>query len=566
MIVNVEITVFTPTYNRAYIINRLYESLQRQEIHNFEWLVVDDGSVDETEELFRTWMNNESKFPIRYYKKKNGGKCRAINFALDLAKGKLFFVVDSDDYLTDDALKKIIAWEKSLPKDEKYCGVAGNLGMSSNFTPNTLFETDYYDGTLLDRYRNIDGERALAFFTEIHKKYRYPEYSGEKFMTEAVIYNRMANHGCEAIVRSTVSILNEKSRLYSLNADKDLKYGLDTICDIKRDTVTVYPKKSLKWFISAAQTKISGKIDLAVKIQRKELLKNIISKEIFLSIGGDNYCYPGTDVLAAVNRNIKKKGAKLVLWGCSVEPKLLKNPEIVADLKEFDLITARESISYNALKTININTVKVADPAFTLPKKLLSLPDNWLERNMVGINASPLILQNGKDSNTVYMAYRMLIQEILDHTDCGVALIPHVVCDGNNDLEVLAQLYDEFKDNDRIMLIGDHNCMELKGYIARCRFFVGARTHATIAAYSSCVPTLVLGYSVKSRGIARDLFGNEENYVLPVQSLQEPDELTKHFRWLVGHEKEIKDHLEKIMPEYISKAYSGKMALDKLVR
>lgn len=192
MIVNVEITVFTPTYNRAYIINRLYESLQRQEIHNFEWLVVDDGSVDETEELFRTWMNNESKFPIRYYKKKNGGKCRAINFALDLAKGKLFFVVDSDDYLTDDALKKIIAWEKSLPKDEKYCGVAGNLGMSSNFTPNTLFETDYYDGTLLDRYRNIDGERALAFFTEIHKKYRYPEYSGEKFMTEAVIYNRMA--------------------------------------------------------------------------------------------------------------------------------------------------------------------------------------------------------------------------------------------------------------------------------------------------------------------------------------------------------------------------------------
>ena len=133
------------------------------------------------------------------------------------------------------------------------------------------------------------------------------------------------NHGCEAIVRSTVSILNEKSRLYSLNADKDLKYGLDTICDIKRDTVTVYPKKSLKWFISAAQTKISGKIDLAVKIQRKELLKNIISKEIFLSIGGDNYCYPGTDVLAAVNRNIKKKGAKLVLWGCSVEPKLLKN-------------------------------------------------------------------------------------------------------------------------------------------------------------------------------------------------------------------------------------------------
>ena len=195
MIVNVEITVFTPTYNRAYIINRLYESLQRQTFRNFEWLVVDDGSVDETEELFTTWIKEENKFPIRYYKKDNGGKCRAINFALEFAKGRLFFIVYSDDYLTDDALEKIIAWEKSLPKDEKYCGVAGNLGMGQNSTPNTLFETEYYDGTLLDRYRNIDGERALVFYTELHKKYRYPEYPGEKFMTEAVIYNRMANDG-----------------------------------------------------------------------------------------------------------------------------------------------------------------------------------------------------------------------------------------------------------------------------------------------------------------------------------------------------------------------------------
>lgn len=195
MFVKVEITVFTPTYNRAYIINQLYESLKRQTFYNFEWLVVDDGSVDETEELFARWDKEERKFPIRYYKKDNGGKCRAINFALDFAKGRLFFIVDSDDYLTDDALEKIIAWEKSLPKDEKYCGIAGNLGMGQNYTPNTLFETEYYDGTLLDRYRNVDGERALVFYTELHKKYRYPEYPGEKFMTEAVIYNRMANDG-----------------------------------------------------------------------------------------------------------------------------------------------------------------------------------------------------------------------------------------------------------------------------------------------------------------------------------------------------------------------------------
>lgn len=373
------------------------------------------------------------------------------------------------------------------------------------------------------------------------------------------------NHGCEAIVRSTVNILNRKSTLYSLNSDKDVKYGLDEVCDIKNDVPSPYQRKSLKWLFSAIQTKMTGKIDLAVKYQREKLLENIITGDVFLSIGGDNYCYPGTDVLAAINRNIKKKGAKLVLWGCSVEPTLLEQPEIVTDLRGFDLITVRESISFDALKKVNPNTVKVADPAFTLQTKMLPLPSKWIKGNMVGINASPLILQSGKDSNTVYMAYRMLIQEILDKTDCGVALIPHVVCNGNNDFELLTQLYNEFKEIDRIVLIEDHNCTELKGYISRCRFFVGARTHATIAAYSSCVPTLVLGYSVKSRGIAKDLFGTDENYVLPVQSVCEPDELAKHFMWLLEHEHEIRNHLEKTIPEYVSKAYLGKSALEKIL-
>lgn len=190
-----KITVFTPTYNRAYIIENLYRSLQRQSFSDFEWLVVDDGSTDETEKLFDCWKKEKNNFPIRYYKKDNGGKCRAINYALDLAEGELFFIVDSDDYLTDDALEKIVKWERSLPKDRSFCGVAGNLGTATNQTPNTLIKGEYYEGTLLDRYRNIDGERAIVFYTEVHRKYKYPEFDGEKFMTEAVVYNRMAHDG-----------------------------------------------------------------------------------------------------------------------------------------------------------------------------------------------------------------------------------------------------------------------------------------------------------------------------------------------------------------------------------
>ena len=100
-----KITVFTPTYNRAYILENLYRSLQRQTCKTFEWLVVDDGSADNTKELFERWQQEDNFFPIRYVKQENGGKCRAINQGLKLADGELFFTVDSDDYLTDDALE-----------------------------------------------------------------------------------------------------------------------------------------------------------------------------------------------------------------------------------------------------------------------------------------------------------------------------------------------------------------------------------------------------------------------------------------------------------------------------
>ena len=189
------VTVFTPTYNRAHIIEQLYHSLQRQTCVDFEWLVVDDGSTDNTKELFECWSKECRIFEIRYYQQENRGKCQAINHGLDLAKGELFFTVDSDDYLTDDAIEKIIEWEKNIPKNEKYCGFAGNLGTSINETPNSIFDEPYVDGNALDRYKKIDGERAMVFYTETHRQYKYPYFPGENFMTEAVTWNRMAADG-----------------------------------------------------------------------------------------------------------------------------------------------------------------------------------------------------------------------------------------------------------------------------------------------------------------------------------------------------------------------------------
>ena len=371
------------------------------------------------------------------------------------------------------------------------------------------------------------------------------------------------NHGCEAIVRSTVGILGGEIELLSNHPEQDRHYGVDQICTVTEDIDIPLRRGSLKWFLSSMETKLSGKYDLYFRYIREKLMSRAAKGDTLLSIGGDNYCYAGTEHLATINRNLRKKGVKTVLWGCSVEPRLLDNPVVAGDLAGFDLITARETISYEALKAVNPNTMLVADPAFTLERKDLPLPTGWVEGKMVGINASPLILDSG-DGKLVMEAYRNLIRRILETTDLGVVLIPHVVWENNDDRKVLKPLFEEFRNTGRVILLDDHNCMELKGYIARCRMFIGARTHATIAAYSQLVPTLVLGYSVKSRGIARDIFGSEEHYVIPVQGMTAPSALADGFDWLLENENDIRVHLEKTMPEYKKRAYHALDALKKL--
>ncbi len=105
------LTIFTPTYNRGYIINNLYDSLCCQTCKDFVWLIVDDDSIDNTKELVERWIE-ENKIKIIYYKQKHGGKHRAMNFAVENSKSEFFFTVDSDDKLTNDAVEKILIWIK----------------------------------------------------------------------------------------------------------------------------------------------------------------------------------------------------------------------------------------------------------------------------------------------------------------------------------------------------------------------------------------------------------------------------------------------------------------------
>lgn len=382
-------------------------------------------------------------------------------------------------------------------------------------------------------------------------------------MIHLYYHSGSGNHGCEAIVRSTAAILGQDTVLYTSNIASDRAYGLDQVTHLAEDVVKPLPRRSLQYLLFALHRKLTGSDYWYTRFAHGAFFSAVKKGNVCLSIGGDNYCYNGTDLLAHYNSVLHKKGAKTVLWGCSVEPELLKDPAVARDLASYDLITARESISFEALKAVNPNTLLVADPAFTLERVDLPLPEGWIEGKTIGVNASPLILQSGRDGQLVLEAYRRLIRRILDTTDCSVALIPHVVWEKNDDRIPLGILYEDFRDTGRVILLEDHNCMELKGYIARCRMFIGARTHATIAAYSSCVPTLVLGYSVKSRGIARDLFGTEENYVIPVQGMTDPDALAEGFGWLLAQETQIRAHLEQMMPRYKNRAYATVSELEK---
>lgn len=190
------VTIFTPTYNRAYTLPALYDSLCKQTNLSFEWLIVDDGSTDGTETFIHALTSKETLFPIRYYRQKNGGKHTAINKGVSLAQGFLFFIVDSDDVLTPDAVEKLLLWEKSIFGKDGFAGVSGNRGDLRGSLLGSTFSGYSVDATNLERKENnILGDKAEAYYTEVLKQYPFPVIDGEKFMTEDMVWDRIAAAG-----------------------------------------------------------------------------------------------------------------------------------------------------------------------------------------------------------------------------------------------------------------------------------------------------------------------------------------------------------------------------------
>lgn len=187
------ITVFTPTYNRGYIIESLYNSLLKQTCQDFKWIIVDDGSSDNTEEKVLSWIN-EKKLDITYFKQDNSGKHVAHNKGVELCDTEYFFCIDSDDHLTEEAIEKIKSAIKKEKEFEDTCGIIFRrgynkkkvIGKKVDFNNILISTTDLYER------KKFSGDLALIYRTQILKQYLFPVFEGEKFVTEAVIYDRIA--------------------------------------------------------------------------------------------------------------------------------------------------------------------------------------------------------------------------------------------------------------------------------------------------------------------------------------------------------------------------------------
>ena len=190
------ITILTPTYNRASLLPRLFDSLLRQTNKDFEWIVVDDGSTDDAREVVANLKEKcGGAFPMGYVYKANGGKHMAINIGAERARGELLFIADSDDLLTDDALETVANSWHDISDDKSFAGIAGlDIAMDTREVIGSGLPQEHIDCNAIDiRYRHhVTGDMKEVFRTEVLREFPFPEFAGERFCPEQLVWFRMA--------------------------------------------------------------------------------------------------------------------------------------------------------------------------------------------------------------------------------------------------------------------------------------------------------------------------------------------------------------------------------------
>ena len=370
------------------------------------------------------------------------------------------------------------------------------------------------------------------------------------------------NHGCEAIVRGSMNIIensDEKAEfvLSSNNPSDDEILNNITVKAARTRALTKVEK-----LIAAVDLKINNSETYALQKMYSPIVSDAEDCDVCLSVGGDTYCYGDNHGIQVLTRELKKRGKKTVLWGASIGAEDLSERKLES-LRDFNAIFTREPITYELLKAngANDNIYLFSDPAFCMERVEVEPIDGFTRENTLGFNISPLVASGDPRKKEIAEDF---LRFVFENTTMKVLLVPHVVEENNNDYDFMKPIFEKFEHTGRIAILPpDLEARQYKGYIAGTRFFVGARTHSTIAAYSSGVPTIALGYSVKARGIAKDIFG-EEKYVLDIKAMTDYEELRDEFLKLLENENEIRRELMKSIPLRMRSAMEAGEMLQKI--
>jgi colanic acid/amylovoran biosynthesis protein len=377
------------------------------------------------------------------------------------------------------------------------------------------------------------------------------------------------NRGCEAIVRSTVSAIR------SIAPETRFLVPSDNIaCDSAQwpeaaahgvEFVRAYNAPYTRYWVHTQRLPLPWLKRLGWPFPFPRWLREQMpSVDGVLSVGGDNYSldYRLPSPLMGLDGLALDLGKPTILWGASVGP-FEKEPAFVPAIRKhlgrFDLVGVRETVSHDYVtgQLGLANVMQMVDPAFGLEKEPVDSRDFWptgAANGVLGLNVSPLIERYKRQGQDLRMEVIAFIRKVVEGYGLNVLLVPHVIpLDGaekNNDARYMSPILEATADLGAAVSMTPVrlNAAQIKDVISKLRFFIGARTHATIAALSTGVPTISISYSVKARGINRDLFGHED-VVLPTPSMSARS-LEQGLQYLIENESGLKQSLAERIPTY----------------
>lgn len=365
------------------------------------------------------------------------------------------------------------------------------------------------------------------------------------------------NRGCEGIAKGTAQLLDlPKEQLIGLCRDihLDKRLGIDRFVTLRAKRDMSFIQRVIRKLISF--TSSDKAVDYAYNAAYGAFLNEMQQDDIMLSTGGDMMCYNDNEVIYT-NNFVHQKEQKSILWGCSIGKNNL-TPAKTDTLSKFTYIYARESLTYDLLKSMNLNNVILyPDPAFILSPEKCSLPEIFKRGRVVGINLSNYVVGSDNLDTPFGAEVCRLIDYIINETDLNILLIPHVLWKGQDDRIISQEVIKRYKSN-RLEVLNSEllNYEQIRYVISQCHLFIGARTHAVISAYATCTPAIAIGYSVKSRGIAKDL-GLDETLIVDSKVFSK-NQLLDSFCNALEHESETRTHLETVIPNYVRKLYTLK--------